>query len=406
MIRTNRRLAAATGRRQDEALTRSNAAGAAADAAVRRVWRALLAAVKARDPARVAALWRGLPATVNATLAPRLEQLAHWSHRAAVSALAAIPDSYLRRLPLREADTDDRVALFDLIFPPPDAATVDAVVYASGWPARVAASSRLAAPELLAATVAQGYAAGQSQRQIAQDLLPHVRQVQASARRVARTEGLRIAHEVQLRAHAGLGDLVIGYQVHATRDSRTRPAHAARDGTVYYRNPQPGQPGYDAMPRPPLEADGTVAHNCRCWLSPVLRDPDSAQAAAEPLPAGATRLAGGEVVRFTRHEISGRDEILVMVDPRKLDAAWSADSDYLPPGDEGPSEIRGRRSGFAEFLKKGKPVQASRVSLQNDGSVYFVDGRHRFAVLRDRGAARVGVMVKRSQAKKFRQRFG
>jgi hypothetical protein len=50
-------------------------------------------------------------------------------------------------------------------------------------------------------------------------------------------------------------------------------------------------------------------------------------------------------------------------------------------------------------------VQASRVELDRHGRVSFRDGRHRFAVLRDQGAERVGVMVPRRQEKKFKEQF-
>jgi uncharacterized protein with gpF-like domain len=74
--------------------------------------------------------------------------------------------------------------------------------------------------------------------------------------------------------------LLIGYQVHATLDQHTRPWHKQRDGTVYYKNPGPGQKGMAQMPNPPDEAadprerpPGTphTAWNCRCYLTPVLR---------------------------------------------------------------------------------------------------------------------------------------
>ena len=50
-------------------------------------------------------------------------------------------------------------------------------------------------------------------------------------------------------AHAQLGDLVAGWQVHATLDERTRPEHAARNGTIYWLHPKAGQKGVGEMPR-------------------------------------------------------------------------------------------------------------------------------------------------------------
>ncbi len=122
---------------------------------------------------------------------------------------------------------------------------------------------------------------GQSQQEIARAILPAVQGVRASARRIARTESLRVAGAVQMDTHEGLGDLVVGYRVMATVDKNTRAWHAKRDGTIYYADPAPGQKGYAQMPHPPEEpADpaerpaGTpqMAFNCRCTLIPVLRE--------------------------------------------------------------------------------------------------------------------------------------
>ena len=169
---------------------------------------------------------------------------------------------------LSNEEIRDRVA--DLLFPPPPESAVRGHVDLllanipfhgenGHWP-----------PERLAQIVSQGYAQGKSQRDVAKDLLPAVNNVRASAMRVARTWGMHVTHEEQMKVHAGLGDAVIGYQIHAVLDQNTRPRHRARNGTIYYADPKPGQPGYDQMPRPPLEADGSMSWNCRCWLSPVL----------------------------------------------------------------------------------------------------------------------------------------
>jgi len=144
-----------------------------------------------------------------------------------------------------------------------------------GWKARIASISGLAPPGQLSALVVQGISQGQNVEQMARLMMPSVQNVRASARRIARTEGMRVAHESRMVAYDALGDMVVGYQIHATMDWRVRPHHAARNGTIYYKRPKPGQQSIANMPRPPLEADGTVAFNCRCYLTPVLDvDPD------------------------------------------------------------------------------------------------------------------------------------
>ena len=139
---------------------------------------------------------------------------------------------------------------------------------------------------------------------------------------------------------------------------------------------------------------------------PAAPSPPPRPASMRPLPPRSGQLPGGDVVRFLRHPDAGRGEVLVMVDPRKLDAAWQADSMYLPPVAGGASEVQGRRAAFTRFLATGKRVQASRVALDPNGVPGFTDGRHRFSVLRDLGTSAVGVMVPRSQADEVRRRFG
>lgn len=190
--------------------------------------------------------------------------------------------------PAEPAPSEDELRKLyqELIFPPPDRATIDRIIFApSGnrtWQDRVASLTRLAQPEQLASILAAGMAQGKSQREIANDLLPAVNGVRSSARRIARTESLRVAHSLQQQAHEQLGDLVEAYVVHAQLDQWTRPWHAARNGTVYYKEPKAGQKGPFQMPNPPEEAADPserppntpfVAPNCRCWLSPMLVPP-------------------------------------------------------------------------------------------------------------------------------------
>ena len=167
-----------------------------------------------------------------------------------------------------------------LLFPPPSPELVNATVFSSGWVERLAAGSKLGDPAQMAATVATGMMLGHSQQDIARAPLPLVDGVRTSARRVARTEGLRICQAQQMHAAAELGDLVIGYRLIAVLDTRSRSWHAHRNGRVYYIHPEPGQSGLYKMPNPPDEPQdpaerpaGTpqTAPNCRCGTTVVLR---------------------------------------------------------------------------------------------------------------------------------------
>jgi SPP1 gp7 family putative phage head morphogenesis protein len=184
-------------------------------------------------------------------------------------------EDLLAQLDDPELSADEAKSLFaEILLPPPPREKIDT------WLDRLVAlvpahgSRGHAPPEKLAGILADGYAVGKGPRGIAKDLLPYVNDVRVSAMRVARTWGMHVAASAQMDTHAELGDLVIGYQVHASLDKNTRPEHRARNGTIYWREPKAGQKGCDEMPRPPLEADGSTAWNCRCYLSPVLRPLD------------------------------------------------------------------------------------------------------------------------------------
>lgn len=177
--------------------------------------------------------------------------------------------------PITEAITQQQKdQIKDAVFEPMAAEKVDNIVKGQtaglSWQARLAQQTSLAPPEHLSSIVTTGFVGGDTPATLANKILPFVQGVVSTAKRVARNESMRIAHESRMEAYEDLGDLVIGYQIHATMDSRVRPHHAARSGQIYYKKPKAGQLGTDKMPRPPIEEDGTVAHNCRCWITPVL----------------------------------------------------------------------------------------------------------------------------------------
>lgn len=304
--RVNSVLAARNGIRQAETLHRVDAIGTAADRHVQTRWRALLRAVKEHDWRHIASAWHSLGGQLTALLGNHFARLVTWSHNTTVGVLArSVPRAYLRALPLQEDDNPPGWELLDLLFPPPAADTVHQIVYGSNWAQRLSTLSRLAAPDLLAAIVSQGAAAGLSQRELAKQLLPHVQGVQASARRVARTEGLRIAHAVQRRTDDQLGDLLAGYQVHSAGGENARPDHALRSGTIYWRDPQPGQVGMEVMPQPPVDRGGPhedgvgVKPNCRCFLTPVLRPPEHTSAETRAVFAANAAAVVPDVVTYS-----------------------------------------------------------------------------------------------------------
>jgi len=338
MIHVNSRLAARAGVRQVNVVLRAVAAAAGASTAIRRSWRRDLLPLLIRPnlldtPHRIQQWAQRLPYLISQAVAGRLAQTADWSQRSARWAIGrTVPRPILRAAllgkamsqTLREDEGDipeldpvvtglsltDLFAPFrnlipgaeppadvpdflSLLFPPFSSEQLNRIVFASGWQARFASASALSAhPQRLGNEISAGLIAGENIRQLAKRLEPLVQGVEVSARRIARTEGLRVAGEAQMETHARLGPLVQGYQIHATLDQNTRPIHRARDGTIYHAEPRADQLGYAAMPHPPVEADGSMAWNCRCFLTPVLRPPKNAAALiASPTFASPQTLA-------------------------------------------------------------------------------------------------------------------
>lgn len=326
------RLAARSGIRQIHALHLADRAADAAERTVAGVWRDIQRVLRQpghhyHKPRQVADLLRRLPLLVRQTYQAHFRPLARWGWQSAVEplleilpaqlvkavgsvALAAnrvrersiaesfgdlleadpgsVELSYPFRIgqppaasrlanPPRPLSKGQAASLFQkVLFPSPSEEEINRTAFGPGFEERVSALSKLAPPDDIANTVAAGFSLGQPPQEVARDLLPVLDGVRASARRTARTLGMQVAHEAQWKAWEGLGDLKIGYQIHATRDQNTRPKHLVRDGQVYYIDPQPGQKGLDEMPRPPLESErdnSQMAPNCRCHLSVVLRPP-------------------------------------------------------------------------------------------------------------------------------------
>ena len=102
----------------------------------------------------------------------------------------------------------------------------------------------------------------------------------------------------------------------------------------------------------------------------------------------------------------------VVVDVDKVDASFAKDGtgmsgNYIPPGGEGK---RGCRAGFERWVDtpSQEPIAMSVLGLKvhSDREIQFLNGRHRFSVLRDRGVKTMPVMTFRDGAEEFRRRFG
>jgi len=178
-------------------------------------------------------------------------------------------------------DEDKEAIRRDVLFPPPSQAEINRIIntgthierggqteYVS-WEKRFDGLSKLINDKKLAFNeIVTGYNQGENIDGLQKRLEPLVGGIKASARRIARTEGSRIAEQIQRRTWDDLGDMMVGVQIIAVLDERTRPEHATRNGRIYYRRPGPGQKSIGELP------DLPDAPNCRCISTPVLSPPE------------------------------------------------------------------------------------------------------------------------------------
>lgn len=254
-------------RDEEKLLDRADAYAAAIERGVQRLWKQVIQSAESGASwitirHQVAMLLRQLPGTLADVESSLRDEIATAYHQAQKLAPRVVQE---------HAPPFFTVAFNSGILPTISPDLAHAILFSSGWHRRLATLTKLANPDVLASVLSSAIANGATPRQAAELIRPVVQNVQSSAIRVARHEAVRVAHEARLLAYESLGsELVIGYQVHAVRDSMTRPEHASRDGRKYYRNPKGQQRGFDLMPRPPMEADGSVAFGCRCYLTPIL----------------------------------------------------------------------------------------------------------------------------------------
>ena len=105
----------------------------------------------------------------------------------------------------------------------------------------------------------------------------------------------------------------------------------------------------------------------------------------------------------------GSGWVTVLVDVAKVEAVYSQSRDFYV-GVGGVDGIDDRYARFGEFLDEsiqiGRALEQPRLSLDSRDRPQFANGRHRWAVLRDRGIRQIPVSVRRSEAARFRELFG
>jgi hypothetical protein len=121
-------------------------------------------------------------------------------------------------------------------------------------------------------------------------------------------------------------------------------------------------------------------------------------------PTNSTMQVGNREVPVTMYPSEAKQgNKIVNVDPAAFDAQFAKNENfYVGKGGEGG--IGNRYDKFVDWIKDAPSMNASNVSVSNNGSVMFGDGRHRYAGLRDLGVSSIPVSMDAksiANAKKF-----
>lgn len=313
-----RRVAARIEQRQIEALLAVEGIAERIDRLAARAEREAVAAIQSGDAAAASSKLSAMIPAIKDHLESQFRRLANWSHQRITDILAEeIPRRWLRLAapvvlfageaagiiadtptePIANSGkrmSDKRWAEFlrRFVFKPPSRARVDAIIHRTVagqvWTERLDALSHLIDDfEQLAKTLVVAYNQGATREEIVTRVKPRVGNITSSAKRIARTEGLRVANAVQREQYDSLGDLVVGIQIIATLDQNTRPHHAARHGRIHWKDPR-RIPSLDTLPELPDEP------NCRCYDIPVFREPEEFR--GNPALLADFRNAGGAAI--------------------------------------------------------------------------------------------------------------
>jgi hypothetical protein len=95
-------------------------------------------------------------------------------------------------------------------------------------------------------------------------------------------------------------------------------------------------------------------------------------------------------------------EVIALADPVILDGMWAMSGDRIPPG----VDDDGRVAKAREFIESTDTMHAPCVAFDVDKGVIiirFIQGRHRFAVMRDFGWKQVPIAMPTSCVRYARQ---
>lgn len=193
------------------------------------------------------------------------------------------------------SDQQKRDVLKQYVFPPPSIDKIkswterDRNVFGNdgmSWEDRLKKTSKLITDtDAMSHKIASIVSQGGSMADVRKAILADVNNYKVSAERIARMEVQRVLAETNEAVYDENEDVIDGMQMNAVLDALTRPAHAARNGRIWWKRDEAAY-----AKRPSLPDD----YNCRCYWSPVLKPPIGIE--HDPDMAKAYETAAGPVI--------------------------------------------------------------------------------------------------------------
>jgi len=208
----------------------------------------------------------------------------------------------------------DRAAAKRLVrqfeFPPPSAETVDRILRATAAPDGLSAMERIvtvaqrdlgALREAIVANLSHVQAGDASAlNALSVDVrrfLGEQEGVNYKARRIARTESMRVAETLLREADERATNLFDGYRTFTANDNRVREEHSSWHNKLFRRTATGQYIADDGEHLP----DFPAGPNCRCWSTPELRDDIESQLP----PANLGRAYAQSLARFEGSAAAG-----------------------------------------------------------------------------------------------------
>lgn len=171
------------------------------------------------------------------------------------------------------SDEEARKIVREIEFPPPPPEKVQQILDATNAPDGLSAMERIKTVaqrdlQALRSVIVSGVSTGMNLDKLTKGVKAITDLIHWKARRIARTEGMRIAEAGLKETWMEVDDLIRGIQTFNSQDANVRPEHRWWHDVIFYRTGRGEYLSRSGKTLPVFPA----GPNCRCWSTPILVD--------------------------------------------------------------------------------------------------------------------------------------